>query len=211
MRDKSNSKKQKTQNNSIESATKTDNKKLPVPVNPDEYRKFFENFHTGYDPDEVLKKARVEAEQNKGKEKTFSSKTNLYKTMTLFEFDNGSLMLNSVPDMYRTFLIDFSRNLQKEYDCKTPSEKATAELVAINFIRTLAIQFRISARLDRGEIGDIGVQYLNMLSKELDRANRHYLNALQTLKMIKQPMLEVNIRTQTAVVGQNQIVQSNNK
>ncbi|HUD44914.1 MAG TPA: hypothetical protein VMR41_05195 [Patescibacteria group bacterium] len=196
----------------MESATKADQKSLStIPLTLDDYKKAFENFHTGYDTDEVLKKAKVEAEKNRGKEKAFSSETNIYKAMSLFEFDNGSLMLNSVSEIYRTFSIDFSRNLQKEYDCRTPSEKATAELVAINFIRTLAIQRNITANLDRESYSDINIRRLEVLSKELDRANRHYLNSLQTLKMIKQPMLEVNIKTQTAIVGQNQLVQTNNK
>jgi len=54
------------------------------------------------------------------------------------------------------------------------------------------------------------VQYLAVLSKELDRAERHYLASLQALKMLKSPSFEVNIKTNTAVVGQNQIVQANN-
>lgn len=120
-------------------------------------------------------------------------------------------MSSAIPEKYRAFCIDLSRSLQKEYQCEMPSEKATAELVAVNFIRTLEIQNKINSYLGRGEITDMGVRYVAVLSKELDRANRHYLSSLQTLKMIKQPAIEVNIKTQTAVVGQNQIVQSNNK
>lgn len=119
-------------------------------------------------------------------------------------------MIGAVPERYRTFAIDFNRNLQKEFECQTPSEKATAELVTVNFIRTLEIQHKIIWRHEQG-VDEIAMKYIAILSKELDRANRHYLNSLQTLKMLKQPTLEVNIKTQTAVVGQNQIVQANNK
>ncbi len=195
----------------MKSATKTNNKNLSVPVSRDEYRKFFDKFHTSYDPHGVLKEGKIEAEKVKVKSRELSSESDLYKALTVFEFDNGSLMTNAVPEIYRTFSIDFNRNLQKEYKCETPSEKATAELVAINFVRTLAVQFKIASLFGKGEYTDMSVKYLAVLSKELDRANRHYLNSLQTLKMIKQPVLEVNIKTQTAVVGQNQIVQSNNK
>ena len=48
-----------------------------------------------------------------------------------------------------------------------------------------------------------------VMGKELDRANRHYLTAIQTLRMLKQPPMQLNIRANTAVVGQNQIVQAN--
>lgn len=161
------------------------------------------------DPDTVLNNVKKELSNAKAGQGV-NPESNLYKAFTLFEFDKGVLMSAVIPERYRTFCIDFSRNLQREYQCETPSEKATAELVAINFVRTLEIQYRINCLLDLGHVTDNLVKHFAILSKELDRANRHYLNSLQTLKMIKQPMFEVNIKTQTAIVGQNQIVQSNN-
>jgi len=163
------------------------------------------------DPITILKQAQKEINGAKNLSQKMPANSVLYKAFTICEFDKGILMASAVPEMYRTFSIDFSRNLQKEYQCETPSEKATAELVAINFVRTLEIQYRIKCFLDLGHVTDNLVKHFAILSKELDRANRHYLNSLQTLKMIKQPMLEVNIKTQTAVIGQNQIVQTNNK
>lgn len=173
----------------------------------DEIKEFISRAAIGDDPRTILDQAKQQLDNPKSGQ-DMTEKSSLYKALTLFEFDKGILMAAAIPQRYRAFCIDFSRNLQKEYQCETPSEKATAEVVAINFVRTLEIQCRINWRLEAGEFADIGVKYLAVLSKELDRANRHYLNSLQTLKMIKQPMLEVNIKTQTAVVGHNQIVQS---
>ncbi|HAU65465.1 TPA: hypothetical protein DCW32_02820 [Candidatus Woesebacteria bacterium] len=135
----------------------------------------------------------------------------LYKAMTLFEFDKGILLLNSVPDLHITFALEFFKNLQKEYDCKTVSEKSMAEIVALNFVRILGIQRKINSYLDKGSVTDTGVGYLNVMSKELDRAERHYQTSLQMLRMLKTPPISVNIKTQTAIVGQNQVVQSNNQ
>ncbi len=194
---------------------KPDNKKITKQEDNstrsiDEIKEFINRVAIGDDPRAILDKAQRELDNPKsGQELTVNS--SLYKALTIFEFDKGILMTSAIPEKYRSFCIDFSRNLQKEYQCETPSEKATAELVAVNFIRTLEIQNKINSYLAQGNITDMGVKYLAVLSKELDRANRHYLNSLQTLKMIKLPALEVNIRTQTAVVGQNQIVQANNK
>ncbi len=53
----------------------------------------------------------------------------------------------------------------------------------------------------------VGAQYdgyRNYLSKELDRAHRQFLSALETLKAIQQPAMKVNIKTNTAFVGENQ-------
>jgi len=60
-----------------------------------------------------------------------------------------------------------------------------------------------------GTINDNGYKYLKIMSLELDRANRHYLASLQTLRSIKQPPMQLNIKTNTAVVGTNQMVQVN--
>ena len=199
-----------TKPNSKEITKQKDNSTRSI----DEAKEFIRKCAIGDDPVAIFEQAKRELDDPTSSPKSgqeLGTKSSLYKALTLFEFDKGILMASAIPERYRAFSIDFSRNLQKEYQCETPSEKATTELVAINFVRTLEIQYKITSYLSRDSVTDIGVRYLAVLSKELDKANRHYLSALQTLKMIKQPAFEVNIKTQTAVVGQNQIIQSNNK
>lgn len=165
---------------------------------------------TGSDPFVVLDKAKKELAEAKG-ETSLTPDSLLFKYATLFEFENGMLMATSVSEQYRTFAIDLNRKFQQEFDCKTSSEKATAELAVISYIRTVEIQRKINNYLELGSNTGLGVQFLTALSKELDRANRHFLTAVQTLRMTRQPPMNVNIKTQTAVIGQNQIVQSNSQ
>ena len=54
-------------------------------------------------------------------------------------------------------------------------------------------------------------KYLAMLSKQIDRANRQFLSALTTLKQLKTPSIEMNIKTNTAFVSQNQQINSKNE
>jgi len=163
---------------------------------------------TQYDPSLIEEKAAKEL-ITQGEEGV-KPESALFKAITLNEFNNGYLMCSAIPEQYRTFAIDFCRKLQKEYECKSVSEKATCELAVINFIRTLEIQNRMNLRFSNGISYDIELRYLAILSKELDRANRHYLTAIQTLRMMKQAPPVVNIKAQTAIVGQNQVVQANN-
>lgn len=165
---------------------------------------------TGFDSKYILDKVQGELE-NRDKAKEAGSDTFLYKAMTVFEFDKGILLTSSLPDRFRVFALEFSRNLQKEYDCKSQGEKSMAEIVALNFARVLMIQDKVNSYLGIGSITDMGVRYLAVASKELDRAQRHYLASLQALKMLRTPPIEVSIRTQTAIVGQNQMVQTNNQ
>lgn len=165
---------------------------------------------TDHDPKSVLVMAEKQIEEKGIANFDSDGKDSVFKAMTLTELDNGALLTMSIHDVYKTFAIDLMRKLQSEYHCETPSEKATAELAALNFSRTLDIQRRITISMNSENISTFKLSYTSILSKELDRANRHYLTSLQALRALKQPALQVNIRTDTAVVGQNQIIQTNN-
>lgn len=162
-----------------------------------------------YDPSIVLENSLKELSKAKGKMTSIDQKSATFKAMTLSEFENGTLMTYVVPEQYRTFALKLSRELQEEFICVSSGEKAIAELAAVNYIRTLEIQNRINSYLALGSITDMGVRYLEVLSKELDRAQRHYISSFQTLKTLRQPVFQLNLKADTAVVGQNQMVQSN--
>ncbi len=207
-----------------------DSKALEKPKTAEETKTFL-NLRTAYDPADTLKRAEMAITNPRGYEKKldyededdgpdeegeldlfkeWTSKDDpIFRAMTLSEFKNGGLMVECVPDQYRTFVIDMSHQLQKDYGCTLVSEKALAELVAINFTRTIEIQRKITNFIDMNSLTDNGVKYLAIMSKELDRANRHFIAAIQTLRMLKQPSMSVSIKTNTAIVGQNQVIQEN--
>ena len=184
------------------------NNKITKPRTIDEIKDIISNMGSAYDSRYVLENFEKELKDFKTKREC-GPETVLFRAMTLYEFEKGFLLASSLPSSFRVFALEFSLNLQKEYKCENQSEKSMAEIVALNFSRVLSIQDEISSYLRKGSITDIGVKYLAVMSKELDRAERHYLTSLQALKMLKMPPLEVSIRTQTAIVGQNQIVQAN--
>lgn len=187
--------------------TKEEKAVVPAKTN-EEIRDCIRKSKTLFDPDVVFHEVGKELNDKEGKQEVLP-KTNTFKAMTLFEFENGVLMSTTIAEQYKTFGIDMLRQLQKEYRCEGVSEKATAELVAVSYIRTLEIQHRINNYLELGTITTNGVGFLNIMSKELDRANRHYLTALQTLRTLKEQPLQVTFKTNTAIIGQNQIVQAN--
>ena len=49
-----------------------------------------------------------------------------------------------------------------------------------------------------------------ILNKESDRVFRHYMGAINMLRLMKQSPIKITVNAQTAVVGQNQMVQANN-
>lgn len=188
---------------------KTNNKTLAQVKTLAEIKEDLSQCKTRIDPDTVLKEADKELTDKKAGQVAITPESNVFKAMTLLEFDNGMLMAIAIPEQYKTFGIDMMRQLQKEFNCQTVSEKATAELASVNYIRTLEIQNRINSYLALPTISDMGVRFLAVMSKELDRANRQYLAAIQTLRVMKQPPMKLNITTDTAIIGQNQLVQAN--
>lgn len=189
----------------------------------EEIKSHLGRLQTVYDPalvlreaEEKLSKPRTVDEDDDGEdevdesEKQTSYADPVFKAMTLSEFKNGVIMVTVIPEQYTTFSIDMLRKLQEEYSCTTISEQATAELATVSYIRTLEIQNRMKRYLDMGTLTDNGVKFLAIMSKDLDRANRHYLTAIQALRAFKQPQLGMNIKANTAIIGQNQVVQANN-
>lgn len=169
----------------------------------------WDTIHTAYDPQYVLSEADRELKNTTTDEKNFSRNTNIYKACTLKEFDNGILLCESVKEEYRTFVIDLSRNIQKEYNCTTASQKATAESISCSYGRMLQLSAKIARRLDIGSLSELDIKYLAVLSKELDRTQRHYVTALQTLFMLKQPPLNITVKANTANIANSQLIQQN--
>lgn len=165
-------------------------------------------FRFAFDPSYVLEGVEKELE---GKKEDFKAEpeTNTFKALTLSEFENGMLMSTVVAEHYQTFALSFSRRLQLEFDCETEAEKSLCELTAVNYARTFEIQRKINNLFNQKGLTKLDVEYLAILSKELDRAQRHYFSSLQTLRSFKQPVFHLNLKADTAVVGQNQIVQTN--
>lgn len=170
----------------------------------------WENVRTQFDPDLVKSQAEKEIVKVKNETTQYETNTSVYKAFTLKEFDNGVLLTEALRDEYKTFAIDLSRNLQKEYACTTVSQKATAESIACAYGRILQSSAMISRYLARGSFSDSGIRYLAVMSKELDRAQRHYTSALQTLYMLKQPPLSVTVRANMANIANSQLIQQKN-
>lgn len=138
---------------------------------------------------------------------------------SLFNLENFSCFRELVTDWSNGRATEFGIQLYKEYNCQTASEKALAQTVVIAFEHILDYSRRLHSMLEttgRMQVMDIKtypliLKRIQIIGLELDRANRQFLTALQTLKQIKAPQLEVNVKTKTAFVAQNQQFNVENK
>lgn len=125
------------------------------------------------------------------------------------------------PDSLHTFLkwvvsqdlqpkiAEFVKTLIIEYDCQTSLERSLCEVIAISHGRLISTSKLMNEDFNLHYPSKEKIQYLSILSKELDRENRNYLTAINTLIEIKSPKMTINVNTENAFLSQNQQFNNN--
>lgn len=114
---------------------------------------------------------------------------------------------DSVPEG-KTTLFE-ARLLMDEYECRTASEKAMAQVAANAFARILE-NSRILSGYSMTEYADqLRINFYSMIGKELDRATRQFDAAISSLMRMKMPTMKVNVTAKTAFVANNQQFNAN--
>jgi len=133
-----------------------------------------------------------------------------FQMLTLDEFDRGLLLIQGFGLAYKALVIDLSKQFQAEYECKTASEKSTAHLAAQNYVRTLELQKDLSAILNAENYNDFKLRRYQIVSKAYEQANHQYFLSIQTLRQMKQPQINVTVKTGITNIANNQLIQENN-
>jgi hypothetical protein len=188
----------------------------PINQNPKDKVKAFtlENTHMPFDPNELFKKIEEEYIPESRKNNNIVSKK-LRKAMTklfmAYGLDTHTSIVRAVNDEYRPLALQLSREFNKEFNCQNPSEKALADLIVSSYIRMIEFSDKISRVYGEEAISMTKVGYYNFCSKEIDRAQRQFITALTTLKQIKSPALNINIKADTAFLADKQLNINNTK
>lgn len=132
------------------------------------------------------------------------------KALMALGLETHYVLAETTSERYWPLAIEIARQIEREYDCKTPTEKMLAETAASAYIRMFTYSRKLNALTDERHLSAERNGYGGMLSKEIDRAQRHLLSTLLTLRQIKNPPLELNIRATTAFVAQNQQINAKN-
>lgn len=159
------------------------------------------------DPNNVIEDF-VKALKNNGSKKNKKSLEELNRAwnaaLPVVSLDTHYELANTVGERIRPLVIEFARKIIVEYDCKTVSEKALAEVVVSAYARILECSKSMQdITLVKYTSSALNGLY-EIISKELDRAHRHFVTSLATLRQIKSPTMEIKVRAQTAIIGQNQ-------
>jgi len=156
--------------------------------------------------DKVTKKILPKLfDKNSTEEKDTSTRL---KVLHLFGLDTHIPVWESVSNQYGLLAMEFSKGLIKEYDCKTPSEKALAQVTANAYVRVMEYSNTMETGRDKTVKLNL-IPYYAVIGKELDRANRHFISNLMALKQMKAPAMKINVNARTAFVAENQQVNIN--
>ncbi|MEI7815489.1 MAG: hypothetical protein WCJ13_11975 [Coriobacteriia bacterium] len=137
-----------------------------------------------------------------GKIKDTDLSVNITKISRALSLDSGHALAESVDNDYHELALQVKDDFHKEFDCKTSSEKALVDLAVSSYISKL--HYSKLLRLNQKTSSSDYNGFRNSASKEIDRAHRQFISAIEMLRMIKQPALRVNIKTNNAFVGENQ-------
>lgn len=139
--------------------------------------------------------------------KRFSEKSLLY--LRIYENESHVGLMESFEERYRMLSNEMSQTMIKEFDCSNEIEKSLVGLIVNAYIRVIDNSRRLNNELECREITPNKNIYIANLSKQIDRANRQFISNLMTLKQLKTPHIEMNIRANTAFVSNNQQVNVN--
>lgn len=166
--------------------------------------------HVDCDPKHILKSAAKQItlcqnedpkEAKKGEKALLE---NADKYLMALGIGNHYALAETIDGRYRPLIIEFARQIEKEYDCRTPSEIVLVEAIAGAYARIIQYSKKLECCTRVEYLSNEKNGYYTMLSKELDRAHRHLINGLSTLKQIKSPTIEVQVKAKTAFIAQNQ-------
>jgi len=159
-----------------------------------EPKKSLENFAKTIIPKLQIKNEKLTNEEQK----------ELYNIAMSKGLDNGFSMLETVEADYRGMIQCLRKELVKEYNCVTYSEKALVDLAINAYSRNLTMSKLLVNTSKMGYTTRELNNFISVMSKEVDRANRHFITALETLKQCKRPELKVNVKTNNAFIAEKQ-------
>ena len=118
-------------------------------------------------------------------------------------------LANTVNKNLQTSVVELTNDIIEQYNCTTTLEKSICEIIANSYWKIMEISKKLHNQINTDYISETQIHFISILSKELDRANRNYLNALNNLLEIKRPQMNIKIQTKNAYIGQNQQFNNN--
>lgn len=195
----------------IKNLSKANTAPIQTYQTPEDVRKFLmKAIHRICNPDTELKAlgklfSEYAAADQAGKDamETKLDEQSLASLMTL-AVQSHLPLVESVASRYRSLVIEMAEQLIKEFNCETHSERAIAQVAAVSYVRFMALSKTLNQVTEIEFLQHATTGYYGMIGREVDRAERRFRTTIMTLKQMKYPTMNLQLKVNTAFVAQNQ-------
>lgn len=125
--------------------------------------------------------------------------------------ENLQLLTNVVSERYKAYTYDLVKSIEKDFKCKSTAERLMAHTVVNAYIRILEYSDLHRAILKEEKLGREKAQVYSTLGKEVDRAYKQFSSTIALFIQMKSKPINVRIKTQNALFGQNQQLNLNSR
>jgi len=109
----------------------------------------------------------------------------------------------------RTMIMEFAEDLIKEFECTKIYERALCEIVASHYMGVMKASRNMNNFQNLETLSEVKNSYYAILGKELERQQRMYLHAFQSLQAMKSPPINISLKANNAFIAQNQQFNNN--
>jgi len=176
----------------------------------EELREIFVNPPYNIKEEELLEEyVKLRKVKNKTQKQESRGRELIEEIVVFHGLDNGVLLQSITNDKkFQQGLAIIRGNLIDEYQCTTPSELILVDKIITGYWRTMRYEMYINRLIEKEpnsfSFDQLKVNILKEFHKGIEFANRQSIAALITLRQIKSPPLNINVKTKTAFVAQNQ-------
>jgi hypothetical protein len=117
---------------------------------------------------------------------------------------SGYALTDSLSKNYQGLAYEMRKSFLEEFDCQKAHEKALVDQIVNAYARKMHLSKMMMTNQSFSYYEGERTNHFYFLSKEIDRAHRQFLSALETLQALKQPPLKINLRAHNAFLAQNQ-------
>jgi hypothetical protein len=129
--------------------------------------------------------------------------TNLSNQKEISILQSKNLLIHAVDQEDASMALQLATELELEFKATSSSEKMLVHMAVQSFVRMNKCSRLMTVNTPSPHIWHECAHHMSVYSKEIDKAFRQNIAALQTLKAMKQPAIKVNIKTNNAFVAEN--------
>lgn len=161
---------------------------LSLPGDPDRWSEA--------DAERIIKKTIQQSDDKSDEE--------VINTIITLGLDNDYALVPTVSKHHYGLIVELRRKLIKDFACENHAEKALVDMAVSGYMRVIRASEAFTRTLEKGSTNNNLNQFMATMSKEIDRAHRHFTVSYQMLVQLKQPAISVHLKANNAFVAQAQ-------